>query len=146
MGRRVIFTIIVANLALMLALPGDRPRSRRPGGCPSRPARTARPGAPGAATPKIVGGTAVPDGKYKFQAALLAQSFGTNDFRRQYCGGSLITPFEVLTAAHCVDFVGVPGGSPSATCGWWSAAPCSPAPRARSAEPPPSTSTPGGTR
>src|SRR5829696_682213 len=68
--------------------------------------------APGAITPKIVGGTAVPNGKYKFQAALLAQSFGDNDFQRQYCGGSLITPFEVLTAAHCVDFVGVPGGIP----------------------------------
>ncbi|MFL6272663.1 MAG: serine protease [Actinomycetes bacterium] len=67
---------------------------------------------PGAITPKIVGGTPVPNGKYPFQAALLAQSFGTNDFQRQYCGASLITPFEVLTAAHCVDFVGVPGGIP----------------------------------
>ena len=63
-------------------------------------------------TPKIVGGQPVPDGKYRFQAALLAQSFGTNDHERQYCGGSLITLFEVLTAAHCVDFVGVPGGIP----------------------------------
>jgi hypothetical protein len=25
-------------------------------------------------------------GKYKFQAALLIQSLGTNDFERQYCG------------------------------------------------------------
>jgi trypsin len=57
-------------------------------------------------TPRIVGGTKVPNGKYPFQAALLAQSFGTNDFERQFCGGSLIGPWYVLTAAHCVDFIG----------------------------------------
>jgi hypothetical protein len=55
--------------------------------------------ASGGVTTRIMGGTAVPNGKYTFQAALLAQSFGANDFERQYCGGSLITPFEVLTAA-----------------------------------------------
>ena len=69
--------------------------------------------APSVVTPKIVGGTSVPDGKYKFQAALLAQSFGNDDFQRQYCGGSLITTFEVLTAAHCVEFIGdAPGQIP----------------------------------
>jgi secreted trypsin-like serine protease len=69
--------------------------------------------APSVVTPKIVGGTSVPDGKYRFQAALLAQSFGNDDFQRQYCGGSLITPFEVLTAAHCVEFIGdAPGQIP----------------------------------
>jgi hypothetical protein len=47
--------------------------------------------ASGGVTTKIVGGTAAPNGKYKFQAARLAQSFGTNDWERQYCGGSLIT-------------------------------------------------------
>jgi secreted trypsin-like serine protease len=58
------------------------------------------------ATPRIVGGTKVTNGKYPFQAALLAQSLGTNDFERQFCGGSLIGPWYVLTAAHCVDFIG----------------------------------------
>jgi hypothetical protein len=112
MGRRVIFTIIVASLALMLALVGGPSALAATRRLPIKAGPHGATRAPGAITPKIVGGTAVPNGKYKFQAALLAQSFGNNDFQRQYCGGSLITPFEVLTAAHCVDFVGVPGGIP----------------------------------
>jgi secreted trypsin-like serine protease len=112
MGRRVILTIIVASLALMLALAGGPAALAATKRLPIKAGPHGASRAPGAVTPKIVGGTAVPNGKYKFQAALLAQSFGDNDFQRQYCGGSLITPFEVLTAAHCVDFVGVPGGIP----------------------------------
>jgi secreted trypsin-like serine protease len=38
---------------------------------------------PSVVTPKVVGGRPVPNGRYKFQAALLAQSFGNDDFQRQ---------------------------------------------------------------
>jgi secreted trypsin-like serine protease len=51
---------------------------------------------------KIVGGTAVPDGKYPFIAALLDTRFGSTAFQQQFCGGTLIDQDSVLTAAHCV--------------------------------------------
>ena len=112
MRRRVLLTIVVAILALMMALAGGPAALAATKRLPIKSGPNGVSRTPGAITPKIVGGTPVPNGKYPFQAALLAQSFGTNDFQRQYCGASLITPFEVLTAAHCVDFVDVPGGIP----------------------------------
>jgi secreted trypsin-like serine protease len=51
---------------------------------------------------KVVGGTEVPDGKYRFVAALLNTNSGTTPRQQQFCGGSLIDEDSVLTAAHCV--------------------------------------------
>jgi len=51
---------------------------------------------------RIIGGTAVPDGKYKFVAALLNTNNGSTAFQQQFCGGTLIDRDSVLTAAHCV--------------------------------------------
>jgi secreted trypsin-like serine protease len=53
--------------------------------------------------PSIVGGTAVPGGKYKFIAALRDVTRGTTAYQQQFCGGSLIDSNSVLTAAHCVE-------------------------------------------
>ena len=53
-------------------------------------------------SPMIVGGTAVPNGKYPFMAALLDQRRPGDAFDQLFCGGTLIDKDSVLTAAHCL--------------------------------------------
>ena len=53
-------------------------------------------------SPMIVGGTAVPNGKYPFIAALLDTTRPGGAFNEQFCGGTLIDKDSVLTAAHCL--------------------------------------------
>ncbi|SFB81817.1 S1 family peptidase [Streptomyces aidingensis] len=68
--------------------------------CPR--ADAAQPTPDGELHPAIVGGTQVPTDAYPFMAALLEPGEGSA-FGRQFCGGSLIHPQYVLTAAHCID-------------------------------------------
>lgn len=56
----------------------------------------------------VVGGEPAPLGRWPWQAAIL-DSAEADAFEGQYCGGSLIAPDLVLTAAHCLfDFDGAP--------------------------------------
>ncbi|MGZ5358655.1 MAG: trypsin-like serine protease [Solirubrobacterales bacterium] len=56
---------------------------------------------------RIVGGSTTTVNEYPWQVALVYDAHVAiippdNDFRRQFCGGTLITPQIVQTAAHCL--------------------------------------------
>lgn len=109
---RVRWLLAMLVIALTVGLPGAAAAAEP---SPPRPGPVGLPDLPPTPSPRIIGGAAVPDGKYPFQAALLIQSAGTTDAQRMYCGASLISPLHILTAAHCADFYGSePGQVPLA--------------------------------
>jgi secreted trypsin-like serine protease len=54
--------------------------------------------------PRIVGGTPATASDNAFQVGLL-RKVEKDNFKAQFCGGTLIGPNVVVTAAHCSDFV-----------------------------------------
>lgn len=53
-------------------------------------------------SPRVVGGVPTTISEHPWQVALI-RSAGAEPQRQQFCGGSLVQPDIVVTAAHCVD-------------------------------------------
>jgi hypothetical protein len=73
----------------------------------------------GGASSRIIGGAFTTNADHPWQVAIVvhqSKAPATSDLQRLFCGGSLITRFVVLTAAHCVFDTDPDCAAPPAPC------------------------------
>lgn len=85
-GQRWVVRSVAVALAALAAWTAPQPA--RAGGAVERPT--------------IIGGTVAPDGRWPFVVGLVRAAEPDN-YAAQFCAGSLVHRYYVLTAAHCVE-------------------------------------------
>jgi hypothetical protein len=100
MKRFSIFSLLVAVVAMLSITTYAWAQEPAPASGRQKPTPIPTPTS-GPIEPQIVGGVPAGSGEYPWQAAIIAAT-ESNPQAGQFCGGSLIDPEWVLTAAHCV--------------------------------------------